>query len=231
VAATPAESWSIDPDLAIAAITQAIRQRLQAALNRAGDLGGEVRTERPDKMTDTGAPVVNLYLYQLNLNPFMRNNDIEPEVRRGPVSGTGVYPVAAEQVRVWRVPLKLLYLLSFYGDERTLVPQRLLAVCVAAMHRWPVIDAKAVAAAAASLGETPPPDPPEDYENVNVIFSNMSLDDIHRLWTSFKGNYALSVCYLAETAIVSARPQTSPVDLVLDIDLDLTALPPGQSIP
>lgn len=208
------------PDLAIASITLALRLRLQAALNRAGDLGAEVKTERPDKLTDTGSPVVNLYLYQLNLNPFMRNNDVDPTILRTP-DGKGGYQVGAEQVQTWRVPLKLHYLLSFYGDERTLIPQRLLATCVAILHRVPVVDSKAVAAAAASLGDSNDPAPPPDFEDVNLTFADLSSEDNYRLWSSFKATYALSVGYLADTAIVYSTPQTDPVDLVLDLDLSV----------
>lgn len=206
------------PDLAIASITLALRLRLQAALNRAGEAGAEVKTERPDKFSDTGAPVVNLYLYQLNINPFLRNDDIEPVIVRTQ-DGHGGYQVGAERVQSWRVPLKLNYMLTFYGDDRILVPQRLLATCVAVLHRLPVIDAKAVAAAAMALGDKTDPAPPDDFEAVNLTFADLSLDDTYRLWSAFKAGYALSVGYMAETAVVYTLPEIDPVDLVLDLDL------------
>lgn len=217
----------VDPDLAIAAITLAIRQRLQAALNRVGSLGGEVRTERPDKLSDTGAPIVNLYLYQLNLNPFMRNNDIDPVIVRTP-DKSGGYKIPATSIQTYRVPLKLRYMLSFFGDERTLVPQRLLAVCVAALNRLPQIDARAVAAAANLVAgnAAPPPEPLPDFDDVNLTFADLTLDDTYRLWSAFKATYALSVGYLADTAIVYSTPDETEVSLVEELELSAVARPP-----
>lgn len=219
----------MDPDLAIASITLAIRQRLQAALNRAGSLGGEVRTERPDKLTDTGAPIVNLYLYQLNLNPFMRNNDIDPVIVRTP-DRSGGYKIPATSIQTYKVPLKLRYMLSFFGDERTLVPQRLLAVCVAALNRLPQIDARAVTAAAnlvaGAAAPTPPPEPIPDFDDVNLSFADLTLDDTYRLWSAFKATYALSVGYLADTAIVYSEPDPTEVSLVEELELSSKPVPP-----
>lgn len=220
----------MDPDLAIASITLAIRQRLQAALNRAGSLGGEVRTERPDKLSDTGAPIVNLYLYQLNLNPFMRNNDIDPVIVRTP-DKSGGYKIPATSIQTYRVPLKLRYMLSFFGDERTLVPQRLLAVCVAALNRLPQIDARAVTAAAnlvaGKTAPTPSPEPIPDFDDVNLSFADLTLDDTYRLWSAFKATYALSVGYLADTAIVYSEPEPTEVSLVEELELATRLLPPA----
>ncbi|MBI1407409.1 MAG: DUF4255 domain-containing protein [Caulobacter sp.] len=216
------------PDLAIASITMAIRQRLQAALNNADPPGGEVRTERPDKLTDSGAPLVNLYLHQLNLNPFMRNNDLQPVVVRTPVKGGG-YKVAATQVQTYRVPLKLHYLLSFYGDERSLVPQRLLSTCVAALHRSPIVDGRSVSAAAAALATGLDTTPEPDFETVGLTFSDMTSEESFRLWSTFKATYALSVGYVADTAIVYSAPTPSDVDLVETVDLRVKTPPPSGS--
>jgi len=218
----------VDPDLAIASITLAIRQRLQAALNRVGSLGGEVRTERPDKLTDTGAPIVNLYLYQLNLNPFMRNNDLDPVIVRTP-NTSGGYRIPATSIQTYRVPLKLRYMLSFFGDERTLAPQRLLAVCVAALNRLPQIDARAVATAAnlvAGTAGAPPPEPIPDFDDVNLTFADLTLDDTYRLWSAFKATYALSVGYIADTAIVYSAPEPTEISLVEELELAAVAVPP-----
>jgi hypothetical protein len=222
----------VDPDLAIASITRAIRQRLQAALNRAGSLGGEVRTERPDKLTDTGAPIVNLYLYQLNLNPFMRNNDVDPVIVRTP-NKSGGYKIPATSIQTYRMPLKLRYMLSFFGDERTLVPQRLLAVCVAALNRLPQIDARAITAAAnlvAGNAAAPPPEPIPDFDDVNLTFADLTLDDTYRLWSAFKATYALSVGYLADTAIVYSEPDPTEVSLVEELALSAALLPPFRGL-
>jgi hypothetical protein len=212
-------------DVAIAAVTLALKQRLQVALNRSG-VGGEVRTDKPDKLTDTASPVVNLYLYFATINPFMRNNDLEPELVRDPGGKTG------ELVRTWRTPLSLQYLLSFYGDERTLVPQRLMSVCIAALHRTPLIAAKAILAGAQAAAAEPGGAPDLDgVEDVTLTFMPLPLDDAYRLWSAFKAPYALSICYEAGTAIVASEPQTAPVDLVEDVDLRIKLPPPPPPPP
>lgn len=197
----------------------AIRQRLQSALNRLGEPVGEVRTERPDSLSDTGTPLVNLYLYQLRLNPFMRNNDLEPEVRRTLVPGGG-YETQAELVQAWRTPVQLFYLLSAYGDERALVPQRLMAACIATLHRRPLVDARAVASAVAALTGGAAADPPDPVpDDVAIAMQDTALEDSYRLWSAFKATYALSTVYVADTAIVYSAPEPDPVDLVQKLDL------------
>lgn len=215
------------PDLAIAAITLAIKQRLQSALNRSGGIGGEVRTERPDKMTDTTSSVVNLYLYQVALNPFMLNDDLAQPVLRTPGK------IRAEQIQTYRTPLDLDFLLSFYGDERTLVPQRLMATCIAALYRQPVLTAKAIAAAASA--QFPDVDTAElpDVEAVNITFTRFTRDDLYRLWSAFRAPFALSVGYQVQVAVVFSTPTVEEVDLVEQVDLRVTipSPPPPASSP
>lgn len=194
-------------DKAVAAVTLGIKHTLQSALNQSSELGAEVRTEKPDRMSDTTAPTVNVYLYQASINPFMRDDDILPLVRPAPGNKT------ATLVQTWQVPLRLHYLISFYGDESALVPQRLMAVCVAALHRHPNIPAERAATLAAALGpddgQAPPP-----FRDVSLSFTGMSTDDIFRLWSSFKASYALSVAYEATTVIVASAPADSQSWLV-----------------
>jgi hypothetical protein len=208
-------------DLAIAAITEALKQRLQAALNQADALGAEVKTERPDKLTDTASPFVNLYLYQVLINPYLRNEELTPRTAPG--------PGGHELIQTWRTPLLLHYLLSFYGDEKSLAPQRLLAVCTATLHRYAVIPAAEVAAAAKQFPDAG--GPLQQTEDVMLGMMNMGLEESYRLWSSFKASYALSTLYEARTAIVSSAPEATPVYLVEDLDLDVTATPPGQALP
>ena len=205
-------------DLAIASITLALKQELQSALTRASALGAEVRTEKPDKLVDTSAPIVNVYLYQVTLNPFLSNEDLFPELLRDPDGKTG------KLIQTWRVALKLHYLISFYGDERALVPQRLLATCVAALHRAPVITKQRAISISA---QAPDFDPASfaDFEDVELSFIPLTLDDSFRLWSAFKASYALSVAYQATTAIVGSAPLPEPVDLVEDVDVRVVPIP------
>lgn len=200
------------PDLAIAAVTRALKDRLHRALD-ASDINGQVRTDKPDKVSDVTGPVINLYLYQTGINPFMRNDDILPEVVR---AGTGG---AVQLVRAWQVPLSLHYLLSFYGDEQKQEPQRLLAVAIAVLHRHPTIAADAVRRSAlAGFPQLAPGAVPE-VADISLTIADFALDDIHRLWSVFKASFALSLGCLAETVVVQSAPREDEGWLVEVLDL------------
>ncbi len=200
------------PDLAIAAVTRALKDRLQRALD-ASDINGQVRTDKPDKVSDVTGPVINLYLYQTAINPFMRNDDILPEVVRVGVGG------AVQLVRVWQVPLSLHYLLSFYGDEQKQEPQRLLAVAIAVLHRYPTIAADAVRRSALVGFPQLAPEAASEVADITLTIADFGLDDIYRLWSVFKGAFALSLGCLAETVVAQSAPREDEGWLVEALDL------------
>lgn len=202
-------------DTAIAAVTLAIRQELQTAINRTPDLEAEVISESPDKLSGGRDATVNVYLYQGQINPFLRNDDLEPEVIRNPKRGKPAI------VRRWTTPLMLHYLISFYGDERMLIPQRLMALSVAALHRNPIITPKTLAAVAAAQFPEAPPLDTDDLEPVSIRMQTMSLDEVHRIWSAMRAPYALSTLYEVRTAIVESEPERSRADLVEEVDIDV----------
>ncbi len=209
----------VPPDLAIAAVTMALKRLLQSALNRS-PLGGEVRTDRPDRVPDAATPVVNLYLHHGLINPFMRNDDVLPDIDRAAGAAT------ARLTRRRRVPLQLNYLLSFYGDDRTLAPQRLMAGCVAALHDTPVLSAEAIAAGAQATLSRPDPVSAAGFEDVVLTVGGISLDDSFRLWSMIKAPFALSIACEAATAVVYGTSQADDVYLVETLDLQV--VPPAR---
>src|SRR5262245_66296326 len=99
-------------DLAIATVTRALQHILQTAFDQ-GDLAGvKVVTRRPNKMDSTDDKQVNLYLYQAAPNTAWRNADLPTRRPNGTLA------------QAPQVALDLYYLLSFYGNEEHLVPQR-----------------------------------------------------------------------------------------------------------
>lgn len=200
------------PDLAIAAVTRALKDRLQRALD-ASDINGQVRTDTPDKVSDVTGPVINLYLYQTSINPFLRNDDILPEVVH---TGTGG---EVRLIRTWQVPLGLHYLLSFYGDEQRQEPQRLLAVAIAVLHRHPIIAADAVRRSALAAFPQLAPGVVPGTGDVGLSIADLGLDDIYRLWSVFKAPFALSLGCTAGTVVVQSAPREEEGWLVEELDL------------
>lgn len=113
--------------LAVATVTATLSRALTAAV--AADVpGATVTTLRPDDSTNgTPATGVNIYLYQVAPNAAWRNTDLPTRSDDGGL------------IRRPRVALDLLYLMSFYGNEVQLEPQRLLGSVVRMLHTRPVL--------------------------------------------------------------------------------------------
>jgi len=98
--------------LAIATVTAALQEVLQPAVGNAVPLA-KVGFSRPDGGS-SGAPLVNVYLYQVTPNAAYRNADLP--TRRSD-STLASRPQTA---------LDLHYLFTFHGNDDQLEPQRLL---------------------------------------------------------------------------------------------------------
>src|SRR3981081_600330 len=113
---------------AIATVTATLQRVLQAAV-QADVPGAGVSTVRPGEGANTHLPPtgINLFLYQVAQNPHRSNLDLPTRRSEG------------DLVQRPQVALDLNYLLSFYGDDLALEPQRLLGSAVAFLHRQPVV--------------------------------------------------------------------------------------------
>src|SRR5450755_3585935 len=113
--------------LAIATATATLRTLLHDAVS--GDVpGANVTTTRPDLLVSKDQPTeVNIYLYQVTPNAAYRNSDLPT---RRPDGTVVQRPMAA---------LDLHYMISFYGNENELEPQRLLGSVARTMHAQPYL--------------------------------------------------------------------------------------------
>ncbi|MEO0491425.1 MAG: DUF4255 domain-containing protein, partial [Cyanobacteria bacterium J06659_2] len=104
--------------LAIATVTATLQRLLQVAVQQDVE-GARVTTLMPNQIGE-GSPEtgVNLYLYHVNHNPALQNNDAVPLRSRNKVSSRR------------QTALELNYLLSFYGNNTELEPQRLMGSIV-----------------------------------------------------------------------------------------------------
>lgn len=186
--------------LAVATVTATLSRALTAAV--AADVpGATVTTLRPDDSTNgTPATGVNIYLYQVAPNAAWRNTDLPTRSDDGGL------------IRRPRVALDLLYLMSFYGNEVQLEPQRLLGSVVRMLHTRPVLtrqmirdaisDPNNAFLATSNLDE-------EVAEQIKLTPSSLSLEELSKLWSVFfQVPYTLSVVYQASVVLIEPEVQT-----------------------
>ncbi|MBP2477018.1 hypothetical protein JOF53_005890 [Crossiella equi] len=212
--------------LAIATVTQALCGFLARSLDVA--VGVDVKAARPPA-DPPGDPTITVFLYRVTPNGSLRNVDAPT---RGPDGAVLRRPQAA---------LDLHYLISFYGEEATLMPQRLLGSVVRALHEEPVL-AREDIESAAQLVHLAGSDLAASPHRVRFTPAQLDLDDTSKLWSMlFQTPYAVSLCYLASVVLVDGRstPQAGkPVlrrhfqvePFIRPVVEEVLSLPPGAPV-
>lgn len=188
--------------LSIATVTASLRRFLQGVVSTDVD-GATVTTVRP---TESGAGLpqtgVNVFLYQVTANPELRNLDLP--TRRA--DGSGVQRPAAA--------VDLHYLFSFYGDQSTLEPQRLLGSVVRTLHARPILTREMIRDTVAdpAFGFLAGSDLDAETELVRLVPLNFGLQEMSQLWSGMfqKSEYALSVAYRGSVVLLTADERAAP---------------------
>jgi hypothetical protein len=182
--------------LAIATVTATLRDMLHDSI-LADVSGADVTTVRPVTGAQTPAVGANIYLYQITPNVAFRNSDLPT---RGSNGGLSQKPTAA---------LDLHYLLTFYGDDTRLEPQRVLGSVVRTLHAQPVITAKAIrttithALSNPSLSFLSNSNLADSIESVKLTQMPLSLEELSKLWSVFyQIPYMLSLAYQAAVVFI-----------------------------
>jgi hypothetical protein len=181
--------------LAPAAVTATLRRILGPAVS-ADVPGATITMVRPDVRTvRKSGPRVNIFLYHVNSVATQRNT---PLTARGPDAGPE-----------WRsMAVTLSYILSFYGDEAQLEPQRAMGSVLSTLQRSPVFTPEMIHAteidpaypylAQSDLGSEP--------QALKVELSPLTADDMTKLWASmFQTPYTLSVVYEVSTVFIGGH--------------------------
>lgn len=183
--------------LAIATLTATLQRALQTAVQV--DLeGARVTTIRPNSL-GTGTPEtgVNLFLYQVNSNPALQNIDVMPFRSKG-------NPTRRQVV------LDLYYMLSFYGNDAELEPQRLLGSVVRTLNDLRFLTSEMIRETEGDPTFTFLRDSnfSDQIQQVNIIPMDLSLEDLSKAWSVFfQTPYLLSVVYkLTVVAIEGEEP-------------------------
>ena len=202
--------------LAIATVTAALAQLVRDATQSAVP-GSDVLLGRPEAPVGGAALArARLYLYQVSHNAGLRNADLPGRDAAGNLVKR---PTAA---------LNLHYLVSFYGDENTLEPQRMLAAVARDLHGQPGLTRAMIQNAAASQLELNDSDLADAFEQVKFTPLDLSIDEWSKLWSVFfQTPHAPSLAYQTSVVLIESvdrAPAALPVLRRGDQDQGIDAL-------
>jgi hypothetical protein len=189
---------------AVAAATVTLADRLHLLIGDAVP-GARVTTLNPGSESLRGGdPIVNLFLFRSARNGPVSNNDL--------TRGAGGQPQASPVMK-----LDLDYMISFFGDDAKLDPQRLLGLVVGGLNAEPSITQDALRATIATtpwLGSSPDPELP--VEALRITPLDMPPDAMARVWSGFvRAPYQLTQFYTMSP--VSLVTTVLPVEPVLPV--------------
>lgn len=171
--------------LAVATVTATLQRILQVAVQQDVD-GMQVTTLQPSQLGN-GTPQtgINLFLYQVSRNKALTNADMPTARSKG-------NPVKRQAA------LDLYYMISLYGNETELEPQRLLGGVVRTFSDLPILLPEVIRETIADsrfrfLAESTLAD---QVQQVTINPEDLSLDDFSKVWsTFFQAPYRLSITY------------------------------------
>lgn len=189
--------------LAVATVTAALGQIAHTAAQ--GAVGGvALRIGRPSApAAGTTERKLHVYLYQVTPNAALRNVDLPTRDSDGRL------------VRRPQAALDLHYLLTFYGDDQTLEPDRMLGAVARDLHARPLLTAQLIRDVVGGRAELTGSDLDSAVDSVKFTPTQLSLDDMSRLWSVMvQTPHALSLPYLGTVVLIDAlenAPATLPV--------------------
>jgi hypothetical protein len=171
--------------LAIATITATLQRMLQESVQMDVE-GARVTTIRPSDIGN-GTPEtgVNLFMYQVVSNPALNNIDATPARSRG----NSIRRQAA---------LDLYYMLSFYGNDSELAPQRMLGSVARTLNDRSIVTADMLQATCLDSRFSFLRDSTlaEQVQQITVLPMDFNLEDLSKAWSVFfQTPYVLSMAY------------------------------------
>jgi hypothetical protein len=190
--------------LAIATVTEALKNLVSSYLDFSEVTGWNVTTLSPDAPSGIASPGVNVFLYQISPNAALRNQDLPTRTLNNKL------------LRKPQAAIDLHYLLTFYGDYLSLEPQRLLGAATMALHSNPVLSpAQILAAQVGFLGDSNLGTQTELIRFTPIAFT---LEELSKLWSFLlKVDYVLSTAYVASVVLLeddSMQPIPPPLPVL-----------------
>lgn len=161
--------------LAIATVTATLQRLLQAAV-QIDVPGAKVTTVRPEASGSKTPEVgVNIYLYQATPNPAWRNYDLRNRRPKG------------ELIKHAQAGLDLYYIMTFYGNEVELEPQRLLGSTVRTIVDHPILTPAMIRETVyhPSFSYLAGSTLEQQIERVTIVPTNMTTEDLSKIWSVF----------------------------------------------
>lgn len=181
--------------LAIATVTATLQRTLQQTVQLDVE-GARVTTTRPENSGGSSETGISLYLYHVKRNPALGNADMPPRQRRG------------ELVKRNQLALDLYYLLSFYGNEVELEPQRLLGSAMRTLEDKAVFSAQMIRETVSdrTFSYLANSDLAEQVEMIRAEFVPISTDELSKVWSVFlQTPYVLSVIYKLTVVLIEGE--------------------------
>ncbi|MFG6094521.1 DUF4255 domain-containing protein [Leptothoe sp. ISB3NOV94-8A] len=182
--------------LAIATVTATLQRLLQGAIQRDVD-GARVTTLKPNSIgSSTPESGINLFLYQVAHNNALRNGDTATfRSKKGPIRRHS--------------SLDLYYMLSAYGNDTELEPQRLLGSVVRTLSDKTVLTADMIDTAIVDSAFLANSDLTTQTQQININPVPMDMDELSKIWsTFFQAPYSLSLVYKVMAVVIDGEIST-----------------------
>ncbi|MEM9161989.1 MAG: DUF4255 domain-containing protein [Cyanobacteria bacterium P01_F01_bin.4] len=182
--------------LAIATVTATLQRLLQSAIQRDVD-GARVTTLKPNSIgSSTPESGINLFLYQVAPNSALRNGDTAAfRSKKGPVRRQS--------------SLDLYYMLSAYGNDTELEPQRLLGSIVRTLSDKTVLTPDMINGAIADAAFLTNSDLTAQTQQITINPVEMDTDELSKVWsTFFQAPYSLSLVYKVMAVVIDGEAST-----------------------
>jgi hypothetical protein len=181
--------------LAIATVTATLQRILQAVIQQ--DIEGARATTLSPSAISTGAPEVgvNIFLYQVTSNPALANYDSTPNRTKG-------NPLNRQ------VAIDLFYMMSCYGNDAELQPQRVLGSVVSTLVDKRILTTELIRSTCndSTFPFLVDSDLVDQIQQINIVPVDISLEDLSKAWSVFyQVPYVLSIAYRACLVIVEGR--------------------------
>jgi Pvc16 N-terminal domain len=179
--------------LAIATVTATLARIVQAGVKAATGAAPTVTTLRPVAGGAIPEVGVNVFLYHVAPNATVNNADLNLRRPKG------------ELVRRWQVGLDLHYLLTFYGDEERLEPERLMGCTVKTLCDYPFLTATHFRQTISDPSYSYLVDSTltEQIERVKLVPIGVNTDEIARIWNTMpQSNSSLAIAYQASFILI-----------------------------
>ncbi len=171
--------------LAIATITAALQRAIQGAVQADVD-GARVTTVKPtDIGNGTPETGVNLFLYQVVNNPALSNLDAPRYRNKGDFTTR-------------KMAMELHYMVSVYGDDNELIPQRLMGSVLRTLNEIGNIPAELIRETCedATLSFLQGSTLADELQQMTVMALDFNLDELSKTWSIFfQAPYILSMAY------------------------------------